>query len=355
MTRTQESLGKIEAVRKKLAELDVKGVAINHQNNFSWITSGGRGFIGIASEGACGTVVITQDKAYLFTNNIEGPRLMDEEIPEGVLEPVIVPWQQAHTIGDKIVEVVGGPVATDAELNDFFVLERSVFNENEIQRFKVLGEKVTSLFEGICLSLERGMTEFDVAAQIAKSHWENGIEPVNHLIACDSRSYKYRHFVPTMGKIDKGVIVSMCARAQGLVVSITRNVDFDGGAFSVNYEKLVKVEADTINAIAQDVTMQELYDITTAAYTRHGLDGEFNKHHQGGPIGYAPRESLIKPGNPLKVRTNSAYAFNPSAISAKCEDSVLWDGEKLIHLTYPGENWPKIEVGGIIRPGVLYR
>jgi hypothetical protein len=49
---------------------------------------------------------------------------------------------------------------------------------------------------------------------------------------------------------------------------------------------------------------------------------EWKKHHQGGPTGYACREFTITPTTEGVIRSNQAYAWNPSITGAKCEDTT---------------------------------
>ena len=82
-------------------------IVIRNQCNFLWITSGGRGFIGLASENPCGCIVVSKDNVYLFANNIEAPRLAREELPEGFAEIVAVEWENDSAINRLITERIG--------------------------------------------------------------------------------------------------------------------------------------------------------------------------------------------------------------------------------------------------------
>ncbi|MCG8499682.1 MAG: hypothetical protein MJB12_04640 [Firmicutes bacterium] len=55
----------------------MKGLVLNNQNHFSWLT-GGRGFIGLAATAACGVLMVTHDRVFLAGDNIEAARLYHE-------------------------------------------------------------------------------------------------------------------------------------------------------------------------------------------------------------------------------------------------------------------------------------
>ena len=56
-----ETQQKLARLRQFMSENDIPAVVVRRQPNFSWLTGGGRGFIGLASEMACGSLVVTSD------------------------------------------------------------------------------------------------------------------------------------------------------------------------------------------------------------------------------------------------------------------------------------------------------
>ncbi|WRS27167.1 M24 family metallopeptidase [Oscillospiraceae bacterium MB08-C2-2] len=353
MSRIIESNRKVEAVRKKLAELDVNAVVIRKQCNFSWITAGGRGFIGLASENACGCIVVSKDAVYLFANNIEAPRLANEELPEGFAQVVSTLWENDGTLNQLIADKVGTFVE-DSALEPFFKEQRTLLCEEEIQRYRVLAKETVEVVEQVCRELPQGATEVEIAGMLAQGFWKRAIEPITLLVAADDRSNHVRHYVPTEKKVQKGVILSVCARRHGLIVSATRIVAFDK-AFAAGYRNLLKVEADMFDSIKAGNRISDVFAAGCASYASNGLPEEWQNHHQGGLTGYVAREIRADHSTGTEILVNQAYAFNPSVKGAKCEDTVLVTEQGLEFLTDPTAQWPCIQQSGYRRADVLCR
>jgi len=74
-------------------------------------------------------------------------------------------------------------------------------------------------------------------------------------------------------------------------------------------------------------TFGDVFAAAQAAYTATGYSEEWRDHHQGGSIGYQPRERIALPGDPTRIQPGMAFAWNPSIAGAKAEETiVLVDG-----------------------------
>ncbi|MDR3201461.1 MAG: M24 family metallopeptidase [Spirochaetales bacterium] len=351
MNRLEESAYKVNRIRALLDKTGYDGVIIRKQPNFSWVTAGGRPFIGLATETACAAVVVTKDSVYLAGNNIEVPRLIAEELPQGFAEPAALPWQEDGGI-DKLLSGRFGKLTTDTEQDPWFKEERMTLLDSEIERYAKLGAASASALEEVCASLKPGTTELETAGKISEQLWAAGIEPITPLIAADDRSNTVRHYVPTAKKIQSGVICSICARSGGLVVSATRVVAFKK-EFALNYGKLLNVEQAAFEGTRDGAVLGNVLQQIMDAYKANGLPDEWNNHHQGGLAGYLAREIRVGPGCPVIARTGQAFAWNPSAVGAKCEDTILLAKDGLRVLTKSTPSWPTVKAGNFIRPDIL--
>ena len=121
----------------------------------------------------------------------------------------------------------------------------------------------------------------------------------------------------------------LCGRKWGLVCSVTRFVYF--GKLPDDLRRKVTacahVDGVYIGATRPGQTLGRVFELAQAAYAEAGFANEWQKHHQGGPAGYEPREFLATPGLKDVVAVGQAYAWNPSITGAKTEDSILV-GEK---------------------------
>lgn len=351
MTRLEECNTKVECVRAELKARGFDAVVIKKQANFSWITSGGRGFIGLASENACGSIVVSLDGVYLAANNIESVRLFAEELPEKFAQPLTLNWTVDGDM-DSILQKNFGHITNDTQMDNWFKKKRTILNENEILRYRELGTATAEVLENICLSIHPGMTEFEVAGEISKGLWSRGIEPITLLVAADERSEHVRHYVPTNGQIHSGVIASLCARSDGLIVSATRGVAFQKD-FAQNYKKLLEVEQAAFEATKGGATLGDVVKTIMAAYEQNRLMDEWKNHHQGGMTGYLAREYRADPASQIPVQANQAYAWNPSALGAKCEDTAILTADGLEIITPVSARWPKLQQGKWTRPDIL--
>ena len=93
----------IEVIRDEIAEKErriremaeregVDAVALSSIANFAWFTCGGNNYVGIAAEVGVGTAVITRDAKYIVADNIEAPRIRDEEVVDQGFEIRHCPW-----------------------------------------------------------------------------------------------------------------------------------------------------------------------------------------------------------------------------------------------------------------------
>ena len=119
-----------------------------------------------------------------------------------------------------------------------------------------------------------------------------------------------------------------------------------------------RIDAELIAATRPGITASELFAIARDAYAAAGFPDEWRNHHQGGKIGYAPREWLIRPEGDQVVGVGEAYAWNPTVPGAKSEDTILVGPSGNEIVTDSGD-FPYEEVttsrGKIRRPSFLVR
>lgn len=353
MTRNEECAVKAEKIRGMLVKNGLDGVVIKKQANFSWLTAGARGFIGLASENSCGMLLVTRDKIYLAANNIEGPRLIAEELPSESIELIETEWESDGEIV-KNLEREFGVLSDDVVLDEWFKETRVNLLSSEIERYRNLGMTSANVLEKGCKSVKRGMTELEIAGLISAGLWGAGIEPITLLIAADDRSKYYRHYVPTDKKAEKGFIASICARKGGQIVSATRIVAFVP-EFAKDYKKLLEVECVAFEETKKGKSLGEVFQYIQKAYENIGYEGEWKQHHQGGMTGYLAREYRADETSCIPIKCNQVFAWNPSISGAKCEDTILTKQNGEIEILTPcSREWPTVKIKDWVRPDVLY-
>ena len=77
MTKQEELKFKLSKLRDIMSDRKLDGIYVKRQDDFAWLSCGGRNYVGVGDMGNCG-LLVTGDKCYAVSNNIEQPRMIDE-------------------------------------------------------------------------------------------------------------------------------------------------------------------------------------------------------------------------------------------------------------------------------------
>ena len=101
-------------VRDFLRLKGLKALLLKRQANFSWMTCGGLNLVGITTEMGATSLLITEESKFVISNNIEAPRMIEEEgLEKQGFVPKIFPWHEDQEVA-IIKELVGeGAVGSD--------------------------------------------------------------------------------------------------------------------------------------------------------------------------------------------------------------------------------------------------
>jgi antitoxin VapB len=164
--------------------------------------------------------------------------------------------------------------------------------------------------------------------------------------------------LPTSRVLKKYAMLVLCGRQFGLVCSVTRLIHFGRmpDQLRLRAEGVAAVDAAFICSTRAGQRMNQVFLAGLAAYARAGFPEEWRLHHQGGPVGYEPREFVVTEATDDIVCAGQAYAWNPTITGAKSEDTILVgpDGAETLTLI---DGWPMIEADfdghTLLRPAVL--
>lgn len=363
---------KVERLREMLFREGMGGVLLSSQHNFAWLTAGGRNGIDLSRDNGSGSLLVLQNgKKYILANNVEMPRLLCEEVSETDFEPVEIVWQDERSNHNPIVKIANklsaenGLVALDSPLNghvrtiENLIAEcRYSLTSNEVERFKSLGRDAGDAIGSVVKDLEQGMTELEIAACVDSGFAERNMAAVVNLVAADSRLERFRHPVPTENRWEKLLMLVVCAKRDGLIVSLSRIVCV--GAVPADLERRTEaaasVNARLCSATFSGKTGAELYEAARDAYLKLGFGDEINKHHQGGACGYRTRDWVAHPMSRETVFESQAFAWNPSITGTKVEETgiVSPDGFEIVTAT---ADFPQIKIcqngREYLSPGIL--
>jgi len=371
MDRLQEVRTKHEKLRVLLDRVDLHAVVLTRRCNFAWLTAGGQNYVNHASETGVASLVVTKDKIVCLTSNIEAGRIAREELDGLPVEVVGFDWWDAQAAGKAFrellegrrfaadVKVAGLPDGAAAMPAEFDRLRWSLL-PSEVERYRKIGRVTGEVLEGVCRDFRQGVGEFELASMLSSALWAKGLRPHVVLVAGDDRLDAWRHPIPTAAPIRKRAMAVVCAEAGGLICSATRLVGFGRADPQWRQRQRTVCEIDGIMICNSrpGKTLGDVFRVAQEAYARFGFPDAWKQHHQGGPTGYRTREAKATPGSALPILPDQAFAWNPSLVAAKSEDTVIV-GESGFEVITATGRWPSVRVcvGSVEvdRPDVLVR
>ncbi len=354
---------KITRIQELLDHCGLDALLLRRVGSFAWATCGKASHIVTASTEGVASLLITRHKYYLITNNIESNRLAVEEgLAEQNWEFLVSPWYTENEHIEKLTKGMkfgaDGAFPGAVNLSGEMAWLRSRLTPQEDQRFRVLGSLCAQGMQQAINGIVPGMTEYQIAGLLAQAAESRGVQAIVNLIATDERIYTYRHPLPTSKSLNKYAMLVLCGRKWGLVCSLTRLVHFGKLPDDLRREAeaVAYVDASMISATRPGNTIGEVFQTGQNAYARIGFPDEWQKHHQGGIVGYDPREITATPTSLQSVLCGQIYAWNPSISGSKSEDTFLV-GEQENEILTCISNWPMldIQIGNqqIKRPAIL--
>lgn len=340
----QEFSIKIKRVRSLLEELKLDAIYLKRQDNFAWLTCGGINYVSIGDMGNCG-LLITMDKLYAITNVIEFSRMRDEEQLEELGFLIYYSdWYDNEFEASKIKSLSGsdrvgfdypGPFGTN--IGEDVKKQRFSLTEDEIERYKKLGYIASLAIEEIASSIQPGETEIQVASRLTHLLSKYNIAPVTLMCAADERIINYRHPISTSKVIKERVQLGGNLRYKGLIVGCTRLVNFTPITEELQdqYQKNIEIDCIMMNNTIPGKSYQVPLLAGKNAYKERGFEDEFIKHHQGGTIGYQPRDYRIDFSHVDNILENQAFCWNPSITGTKSEDTIMTTSDGIEMITKP--------------------
>lgn len=363
-----EFYGKHRQIASFLERRGLDAVLLGTRANFAWATGGCDNHVVQGTEDGFAQLLVSRDRAYVLTTNIEMPRLEDEELKGLDVEALATPWHAEDVLATVRnlsfdIERVHSDMPSLGLMsltNDFDRL-RYQLTSVEQTRYRELGRAVRDVVEEICGEIQPGWTEYDVAGEVDGALVASGLIPSVVLVGSDERAYRYRHPIPKDKPIERYVMVVVCARRYGLVANLTRCVHFGEPPSELRerFDAVTEVDARIIEATRVGRPVADIFNRCIGAYRELGYADEWQRHHQGGATGYVEREYLATPDIDESVLDGQAFAWNPSIQGSKSEDTVLVTEDGVEFITEPGPGWPRdvhtVEGTGIARPGLLVR
>ena len=352
---------KLAAVRDALTANQLSGVRLRGADWFAWATCGGSSVVDTSAERGVAEVLITDERAVVLADRIDGRRIADEERNPG-FEMISTPWADGAEREETVTRLTEGrivasdrPTAVEVALPESIVVCRRSLTPEEIERYRHLSIESAIAASEALREAQPGTTEAELAAFASGRLIVRGISPVVVLVGGERRLPLYRHPVPRAGeRLGRRAMLVLCARRHGLIANLTRFVYF--GAPPDDERRLndavLEVEAQVFAATRVGATLGEAFTQISTAYRELGFADAELDHHQGGLCGYRTRDEVATGASATEIVDHAALAWNPSLPGAKVEDTVVVDGDGIDILTVDPD-WPAIERAGRRRPDVL--
>jgi antitoxin VapB len=353
---------KQDRLRALMERQKLDAILLQRVSSFAWATCGAASYVNTATTFGSASLLITHDAHYLITNNIEAPRLQNEEkLHYQGWEFKVSPWYEASQLNSLISGLKIGadnPFPGAVDLSSDIARLRANLTPEEGVRFRVLGRLCAEAMNATIQRIQPGWTEHQMASRLAFENRSRGVQAMVNLVAADERVFSYRHPLPTFKNMEKYAMLVMCGRRWGLVCSLTRLIHFGPLPDEIRRkaDAVAEIDATLIHATRPGVSLGEVFQKAMRAYDTAGFPDEWKLHHQGGPTGYEPREWLATPSSTDLVSVNQVLAWNPSIAGAKSEDTIQV-GEQDNEIITVMQGWPMQEVvvegKSYLRPDVL--
>ncbi|MCL2008405.1 MAG: aminopeptidase P family N-terminal domain-containing protein [Treponema sp.] len=351
MTKREEIDIKLQRLRNLMKEQKLSAIYLKRQDNFSWLTCGGKNYVGIGEMGNCG-LLVTLDAQYSLTNSIENTRMVDEEKLEELGFPLHFGiWHDAGWEAATIKKLGGNALAFDhgsslgSNVAALVQQLRFSLTEGELDRYRELGYLASLSVEETLASLRPGVTEYEVIGRLSEILASNGLVFHSAMAAADERISLYRHPIATEKRIKSRCQLGGNFSMGGLIVCLSRYVNFVPVSTELRKQLRLNQEIDLIfmkNSIPGK-SFQHPFLAGKKAYEERGFGKEFDLHHQGGPIGYVPRDYRVDFSHEGIIQENQAFCWNPSITGTKSEDTIIAKSSGLEFITRP-IIFPKAEI-----------
>src|ERR687889_1934679 len=317
------------SLRELIDKHGVGALLLSTPANFAWYTGGADNRVDHGDPVGVASVVLTTDDAYILTNNIEAPRMREEQTP--LMEVVEHPWYEEPAA--LLRELAGGagvgtdfPCTSGPDLSAEISPLRYVLDPDAFDLYRDLGEDTVVAVSEAAASVSPDTDELDAAAELSAACLGRGMFAPVLLAASEERLERHRHPVPHGGHLGKQAMLVVCAERGGLFVSLTRMIYFR----EPDPQTARRQEAceEILRRIREEATrkgrtLAQAFEDCRRFYAEAGYPEGWRDHHQGGMTGYASREVIATRGTPQEITEAQAFAWNPSLVGAKAEETFV--------------------------------
>ena len=160
---------KLERARVLMQEHGLAGLLLDRVSSFAWGTCGASSYVNTAGSFGEASLLITPDEQYVLTNNIEAPRLEQEEgLVAAGWKMHIQPWHSRKSVITELTRsgLIGAdsPILGCTDLSNEVAHLRANLTAQEVNRFQNLGQGCARVMDQAIRSVRPGMSEYQIAA-----------------------------------------------------------------------------------------------------------------------------------------------------------------------------------------------
>ena len=317
------------SLREMMERHGVGALLLAHPANFAWYTGGADNRVDRGDPVGVASVLLTGDDSYIVTDNIEAPRMREEQTPE--MEIIEHPWHEEPAA--LLRELTGGssfgtdvPSGPGPDFSAEISPLRHVLDREAIEAYRRLGADAALVVSEVANSVTLETDEFEAAADLSAACLRRGMFTPVLLAASRDRLARYRHPIPHGGPLGRQAMLVACAERGGLFANLTQMVYFD----DPDPETVRRQEAcgEILRRMREEAThegrtLAQAFEDCRRFYAEAGFPEGWRDHHQGGMTGYASREVIATPAAEQEIMEGQAFAWNPSLEGAKAEETFV--------------------------------
>jgi Xaa-Pro dipeptidase len=334
----------VETLRAWLQEKKADAVVISSRENFAWLSAGGDSHVVETSMQGTGSLLITPDDQYLFAYEMDGPRLMEEQVPGQGYRLVTTRWFEddpstlAVKRGGKRILAdmpLEGAVNRSAEIGRL----HDPLDELELNRLRWLGRSTGLVLEELAGRLQPGMTEWQIAGLCRELFHAQHINLDVLLAGVDERARELKHFIPGDKKLEKYLLINPSARRWGLHANVSRCVHFGTPDMLLrqSYLDAAGVVTEMLGACREGARHAKILETMKNGFARRGQPEGWMEHFPGGVTGYLLADCRCLSGQRL-VR-GQAYDWFATRPGVMVEELSLLTTHGL-EIPSLGATWP---------------
>ncbi|MHB8277797.1 MAG: aminopeptidase P family N-terminal domain-containing protein [Candidatus Humimicrobiaceae bacterium] len=349
--QNEEFLNKKQRLLKSIENKNIEAALISKQSNFLWLTCGKRNDVLKNDNNSLVYLLITKEEDYLIATNSDGDRVIQEELLNLNFNKIIYKWD-CEDVFDAIKKlgikkIIGGDFNDYriTNIEDLLINLRVSLTCHEVGRTVQFCKRYTKILTEFCLELKPEIMECEIAASLNYRLLMDNIKATVLMVGSDDRIFKFRHPVATNKIINKYLLISTVVEEDGINISVSRSVYFGKAPRNLHRKQYLVnfIDATYCNYSISGRNLKELYIKGKETYSKMNLLDEWDKHTQGGIVGYTPREIEIKENANYILNNNNLISFNPTITGVKTEDVVLIENNISKQLTID-KNWPYEEI-----------